>query len=118
MPKQLTIRLSKEESEALTRVRAARELKTNSRLTVKLLLSELLADAYVAKLEGRLNLPVERTLPIIQTGLSTERISFTLTSEDSVALPVLKVSRDGKLLAYREADIIRQLILQADAGKI
>ena len=117
MPKFLAIRLTKDESDALTRVRAAREFKHSSRLTIKVLLGDLMADAYVARLEKRLDLPVQKTLPEIQTGTETERISFALTDEHRVALKALKVNANGSYLDYGEADIIRQLILQADANK-
>lgn len=118
MPKFLAIRLTKPESDALTRVRAARELKYNARFSIKTLLSDLLSDAYVAVLEKRLDLPIDKTLPEIQTGTENERISFAVIDEHRVAFKALKVSSEGNYLNYGEADIIRQLILQADAKKL
>lgn len=108
--KYVTIRLGKPESEALTRIRAARELRTSVRITIKEVIREIIAEGFEKYLDGVLVLPVEKTVPELVNGSAVERISYTKSHDDHAALAQMRVRADGSPVEYGDADIIRELI--------
>ncbi len=109
--KVLTIRLSQSESEALTRIRATRELATNSRRTIKEILSELISDAYVIFKKDLLSLPIHREVATLEFAGVVERIAFEKSDEEHTSLEEIKLT---KALKYGHADLVRELIKRFD----
>ena len=117
----LSIRLSKPESDALTRIRGSRELHTNIRLSIKDAIHELIADGYAHHLEGLLPLPIQRSVPELESGgayETYERIAYTKSDEDQVALTQMSICPDGEPVEYGDSDIIRELIRIFDVHNI
>ena len=114
----LSIRLSKPESDALTRIRGSREVHTNIRLSIKDAIHELIADGYAHHLEGLLPLPIQRSVPELESGGTYERIAYTKSDEDQVALTQMSICPDGEPVEYGDSDIIRELIRIFDVHNI
>ncbi len=109
--KVMTIRLSQSESEALTRIRATRELATSSRKTIKEILSELISDAYVIFKRDLLSLPTQREVVTLEFASVVERIAFEKSDEEHTSLEEIKLT---KALKYGHADLVRELIKRFD----
>lgn len=116
-PKQITIRLTANESAALAHSRGHREIFQGKRFTVKDVLITLLQDAVASHQKGTLMLPTDSVLEEIPTGMAASRLSLVITPELAGMFKILKVRPDGQALQYGEADILRTLILN-DSGRL
>lgn len=119
MAEYLTIRLSKDESKNLTRLRAAHEIAACARITVKDLLLKLVADAYKDHLSGKLQMPIYKTTPEIPAHVkgatdNAEQFSIKKRPEDKTALATI-VYGIKRPLTYGQSDAVRELIKLAAA---
>ena len=101
----MTIRLTQEESENLTILRATYELRTLQRTSIKDCLYSIIGDAYERQNSEVLNLPAIRTVPAIGRGAPFEQISLPVSSIQKEMLNTLSVVTE-----YRPPDVIRELI--------
>jgi hypothetical protein len=106
----LSIRLSAGESQALTLLRATVEIQTLKRTSIKQFISLLIFDALERKRDGKLNLPLQKTVPTIARLAANEQLMIHKTEAEENALKELSVASDGTVLPYGQSDIIREII--------
>lgn len=114
--KKIGIRLSQEESNNLTMIRAAHEIKTGERTAIKKLIKYLIG---AARLDVNLNkIPIEKSTPSVKRNGHFEYIAFEKSEDDENTLnELLRSGPFGLKINYGQADLIRELI-KIEAEKI
>ena len=114
----LTIRLSAEESKALTRIRGSYEFRgevpglllRKPRWTIRELIEKIILEKGALRMAGEFFLPEESSLPVIYKEVDSEQISLKKSPGESAALKVLIRTKTNSETQYGQADIVRKLI--------
>lgn len=104
----LTIKLTKNESIGLTRLRASLEMIHGNRLTIKEILNQLIKEAIEKESEGRLDVPMHCILPSLESGFVHEQIAYPLPKSVAKKLKLIVLEKN---LDYSATEFVRTLIM-------